>query len=41
MLGDLFNHIVRAVGNDSHAREGFVLSGGHCERFDVVATRRE
>src|SRR5262249_34977140 len=41
LLGDLLDHLVRARGDDRHARQRRVLGRGHGQRLDVVAARRE
>src|SRR6202008_111591 len=41
LLGDLFDHVVRAHRDDGHARHRLVLRRGDGERLDIVAARGE
>src|SRR5690606_38552250 len=41
VLGDLLDHVIRAAGDDGHARQRGILGRRHGQRFDIVRTGRE
>src|SRR3989475_3333634 len=41
LLRNLLDHVVRAGGDDGHARKRLIFGRRHGERFDVITARRE